>query len=48
MDSDITEKIDLHTNIDQNVKFMTDAITKAAEDSTDTKQNYYYKTKSDY
>ena len=27
------EKIDSHTNIDQNVKDMTDAITKAAEDS---------------
>ena len=26
------EKIDSHTNIDQNIKDMTDAITKAAED----------------
>ena len=33
MDSNIMEKIDSHTNIDQNVKDMTDAITKAAEDS---------------
>ena len=37
MDSNIMEKIDSHTNIDQNVKDMTDAITKAAEDSIPNK-----------
>ena len=37
MDSSIMEKIDTHTNTDQNVKDMTDAIAKAAEDSTPNK-----------
>ena len=37
MDSNIAEKIDLHTNIDQNVRDMTEAITKAAEDSIPNK-----------
>ena len=37
MNSNIMEKIDSHTNIDQNVKDMTDAITKAAEDSIPNK-----------
>ena len=37
MDSNITEKTDSHTNIDKNVKGMTDAITKAAKESIPNK-----------
>ena len=37
MDSNIAEKIDLHSNIDQNVRVMTEAITNAAEDSIPNK-----------
>ena len=37
MESNIIVKIDSHTNIDRNVKDMTDAITKAAEVSIPNK-----------